>query len=192
MLPVRPPAAPDPGGSGSDSAPGPAIADDPEEVDMRKALLSEPIVGVDKVLVDENGPGARQPTPLPSPRPMTHAQKVLHDLTHLPYDRGCPICVSTRRPNDHHHRAHEELRVIPFLVADYCFMKFAGDQDLQTVLVMRLYPYKLFFACAVPQKGVHNDVIREIVNFIRDAGLTHFAYRCDMWDLGTLVASDQQ
>ena len=85
MLPVRPP--PSPQGEGDVLAPAPSevsVIDDPEEVDMKNALSSEPIVGLDKVLMDEDGPGALQPTPLPSPRRMTPAQQAIHDLTHLP------------------------------------------------------------------------------------------------------------
>ena len=78
-----------------------------------------------------------------------------------------------------HLRSHEHLRVVPLLVADYCFMRFLDEQCLQPVLVMRLYPYKPYFSLAVPMKGVHLPVIRCIVNFLRDAGVTHFVYRSD-------------
>ena len=149
--PVSPPAATSSSGGGGFEL-GPAVvADEDEEVDMKRACLSEPIVGHHPVALDENGPGALEPRPLPSPRSMTPAQRALHNLTHLPFGSGCPLCVSTRSANLPHLSAHEHLRVIPLLVADYCFMRISGDKDLQTVLVMRLYPYKLFFASAVPQ-----------------------------------------
>ena len=54
-----------------------------------------------------------------------------------------------------------------------------GDEILQTVLVMRLYPYKIFLACAVPKKGIDTLVTLRIARFIRDMGLVHFAYRND-------------
>ena len=44
---------------------------------------------------------------------------------------------------------------------------------------MRLYPYKITLACAVPLKGVNTDVINMIVRVLRDMGLVRFAYRCD-------------
>ena len=78
-----------------------------------------------------------------------------------------------------HLASHEHLRVVPLLVADYCFMRVMDEKCLQPILVMRLYPYKLFCATAVPRKGVELSVIRKIVNFIRDAGVTHFVYRSD-------------
>ena len=124
-----------------------------EEVDMRQALRDEPIIGVEQVIHDENGPGALKPRPLPTPKAMTAAQKAVHDMSHLPHDPGCPICASSRGLNLPHQPSHEHLRVIPLLVADYCFVRFLGDSILQTVLVMRLYPYRLLFACCVPAKG---------------------------------------
>ena len=44
---------------------------------------------------------------------------------------------------------------------------------------MRLYPYKLTLACAVPHKGVDPDVINMIVRFLRGVGMVRFAYSCD-------------
>ena len=113
-----------------------------EEVDMKLALLDEPIVGVEQVIHDAHGPGALKPRALPSPKPMTAAQKAIRDLSHLPHDPACPICAAGRGLNLPHQVSNEHLRIIPLLVADYCFIKFAGDSSLQTVLVMRLHPYR--------------------------------------------------
>ena len=121
-----------------------------EEVDMREAMLDDPIIGVEQVIHDEHGPGALKPRPLPTPKAMTAAQKAVHDLSHLPHDPGCPICASSRGLNLPHQPSHEHLRVIPLLVADYCFVRFFGDSIWQTVLVMRLYPYRLLFCMLCP------------------------------------------
>ena len=145
MMSVRPPPAPD-FRDGSDlSSSELSVPDDPEEVNLKDALLSDPIVGLEKTILDEHGPGAREPSPLPSPRSMTAAQKAIHDLTHLPYDPACPICLCTHGPNSGHYLSHEDLRVIPLLVADYCFMRFSEDTELQTVPAMRLYHVRVLF-----------------------------------------------
>lgn len=88
---MRPP--PEPGGGGESHSLASRVVDDPEEVNMKDALLSEPIIGVEKNVIDEDGPGALTPSPLPSPRAMTPAQKAVHDLTHLPHNNGCPMCL---------------------------------------------------------------------------------------------------
>ena len=76
-----------------------------DEVDPKHALMDEPIIGMENVTwEDGKGSGAIPAKPLPSPKTMTEAQRRIHDITHLPYDPGCPICVSCRRPNDHHRR----------------------------------------------------------------------------------------
>ena len=76
---------------------------DEEVVDPRHAMLKEPIVGHEVVTYEEGkGNGAILPKPLPSPKEMSDAQRRIHDITHMPYDPGCAICVSCRRPNDHH------------------------------------------------------------------------------------------
>ena len=87
--------------------------------------------------------------------------------------------MATRRANDQHRRSHEDARTIPLLVADYCFLKTSGEEKLQPVLVMRLYPYMIFFACVVEHKGSDPLVIRRVAKFLHAVGLYHFAYRCD-------------
>ena len=180
VMPVSqplPPASSNIGGTGG-LQDGVGIHEEEEEVDLRLAMSSDQIVGAETVL-DDRGPGAITPRPLPTPSTMTPAQLAIHNLTHLPYHPGCPICAATRRPNSPHLTTHENRRVVPLLVADYCFMRFADEHEQQPILVMRVYPYKLFLATAVPKKGVELSVIREIVNFIRDSGVTHFVYRSD-------------
>ena len=98
-------------------------------VDSKHAVMDDPIVGHSGILLDENGPAARQATPLASPPTMTPLEKEIHDLTHLPFDPACPICMATRSPNLMHLPSHGHLRVVPLLVADYCFMKFIDEQS---------------------------------------------------------------
>ena len=73
---------------------GESVKDDgteEEEVNPKHAMLSEPM---DRITwEDGRGPGALAAKPLPSPKPMSDAQRRMHDLTHLPYDPGCPMCV---------------------------------------------------------------------------------------------------
>ena len=115
-----------------------------EEVDFSRAMLDDPIIGVEAVTEDEHGPGARRARPLPIPKPMSPSEKEVHDLTHLPMDNRCDICRATRGLNAQHRASHEETRVIPLLVADCCFVKYSNSSSMRTILVMRLSPYRLF------------------------------------------------
>ena len=133
---------------------------DDEDVDMELADLDDPIVGVDRVLFDENGPSALPAQPLASPPTMTPSEFLKHCLTHLPYHPGCPICAASRRPNTQHGKSNEASRTIPFLAADYGFIRSSLDDkaDMQPVLVLRVLPYKLLFSSIVPVKGLGVDV----------------------------------
>ena len=144
------------------------------------AMMGEPIVGMDRVIYDETtGPGALQARPLVSPKAMSAEQRAVHDLTHLPYHPGCEICVSCRRPNTHHKSLKNPERTVPLMVGDYCFPKHNDDSDPMTVLVIRVYPYKLFFACSVSSKGRDPHVINRLARFIKECGLLHFTFRSD-------------
>ena len=127
---------------------------DDEEVDPKMAALGEPIIGVERVVYDDaTGPGAIPARPLPTPKSMSSAQRAIHDLTHLPYDPWCEICVASRRPNTQHRSLHEGEREVPLMVGDYCFPKHSDDAETMTVLVVRVYPYKVFMCCVAPVKG---------------------------------------
>ena len=135
-----PPPPPHDTGLAEDSA-----EDGEEQVDPKHAVLGDPIIGNEGILLDENGCGARTAATMPAPKGMTAAEWARHCVTHLPYCKDCPWCVASRRPNSHHRKANNAERVIPLLVADYCFLEGSTDDDHITVLVMRLYPYRVFF-----------------------------------------------
>ena len=96
------------------------------------------------VLLVEKGLGANMAEVMPAPKGMTPAEWARHCITHLPYCSNCPWRVASRRPNCPHRRSNNSERVSPLLVADYCFLKGSTDDDHITVLVMRLYPYRVF------------------------------------------------
>ena len=153
---------------------------DCDDGDPKMAMMGEPIVGIERVIYDETtGPGALQAKPLKSSQAMSAEQRDIHDLTHLPYHPGCEICVSCRRPNTHHQSLKNSERTVPLMVGDYCFPKHNDDSDPMTVLVIRVYPYKLFFACSVSTKGRDPHVINRLARFIKECGLLHFTFRSD-------------
>ena len=118
--------------------------------------------------------------PMIEPKVPTAAEIIAHNITHLPYRSWCPHCVAARRPNSHHARSKaEDRKASPLLVADYCFMKDNNDDDIVTVLVVRLYPAKAILATVCPAKGVDDHVISRVTKFISDSGYLKLIYRSD-------------
>ena len=149
-------------------------------VDLKgTAVLGEPIVGIEVVTHDERGQGALAARPLPTPKQPTPAQIAQHNLTHLPYADWCWICVSCRRPNDHHRARLAQDRLQPLLVADYAFVRNKGDDTLVPLLVARLYPFGVYFVVVVPCKGIHKTVVERLARFLNEAGLVKFSVRSD-------------
>ena len=66
---------------------------------------------------------------------------------------------------------------VPMIVVDDAFPKHSDGTETQTLLVIRVYPFKLFFCCGVPSKGRHPGVVRRLERFIRKCGLAHFTCR---------------
>ena len=160
---------------------GNALADlEEEELDPNSVTVNDLISGEGMVTLDENGPGALQPKQIPGPKEMSKLERERHFAAgHLPYDPRCEVCTSCKKPNAPHLKGHEAERTIPLLVGDYGFVKDAADDENITVLILKLYPYKLIFACVVPSKGSDPLVIARLCRFIQECGLLHFAYRSD-------------
>ena len=142
-------------------------------------MLEDRIVGTDHVTFDGHSPGAIDIEPLATPPDMTPAQWAKHAISHLPYHPGCSICRACKMPNVGHVRSHEADRTIPLLVGDYAFCRDSRDEYLATLLILRLFPYKLIFACVVPSKGPDPMAVTRLAKLITDCGLVHFAYRSD-------------
>ena len=121
-----------------------------EELDPKSVTVDDLISGEGIVTLDEHGPGALQPKQVPGPKEMSKAERERHFAAgHLPYDPRCEICSSCKKPNVPHAKSHEAERTIPLLVGDYGFVKDGSDDENVTVLVLKLFPYKLIFACVV-------------------------------------------
>lgn len=64
-------------------------------------------------------------------------------------------------------------------MGDYAFCKDSKDESLATLLILRLFPYRLIFAFVVQAKGPDPIVVTRLAKLITDCGLVHFAYRSD-------------
>ena len=64
-------------------------------------------------------------------------------------------------------------------MGEYCVLKSETDPKHLTVLVLRLFPFKLFYAIAVPAKVSHPEVATRLASFIKDIGLMICCYRSD-------------
>ena len=167
-------------GSGSKPVVAHGVGGDEEELDPKSVVVDDPIVGEALTTLDENGPGALAPRTINAPKEMTSIERERHFANgHLPYDSRCEICVQCKRPNTPHLKSNESERTIPLLVGDYGFVKDGTDEDTATILVLKLYPYKLLFACVVNNKGSDPLTVARLCRFIMECGLVHFAYRSD-------------
>ena len=98
--PVSPQPPGDPGGGGAasssqDTAAAPEDVKE-EEVNMKEAILDDPLVGIE--IAEEDGKHAIAAKPVTTPPEMTPAQRERHNLTHQPPHPGCAICRSSRSP----------------------------------------------------------------------------------------------
>ena len=147
---------------------------------QRHGVLGKPIVGIEVVTHDHRGQGALAAKPLPAPKAPTPAARARHNLTHLPPEDWCPFCRGARKANLPHRKVSRRTgREVPLLCGDYGHFRNQQDDDLASMLVLKLYPVGLFFACLISQKGLDLGVIKLVADFIKQAGLLKFVYRSD-------------
>ena len=144
-------------------------------MDQSLALSSADVIGVANDVRDAE---VRKPIALPSPDQPTARDIELHNLSHMPYRSWCPFCVAGRR-NNSGHRTTKSVRKIPLIVADYAAVRNQRDQDLLSFLVVRLYPQRVTFACAVDVKGPSEYTVTRLSRWMKECGLTKFAVRSD-------------
>ena len=128
--------------------------------------------------VRDEASGVLKPKAIPSPSEPTAREIETHNLSHMPYRSWCPFCVAGRR-NNSGHKAVKHERKIPLVVADYAAVRNRRDQDLLTVLVVRLFPQRVTFACVVDVKGPSDYTVNRLAKWLKDCGLTTFAVRSD-------------
>ena len=131
-------------------------------VDISKyAVFNDPIVGVDVVTHDHRGPGALAAKPLPAPKAPTPAARRRHNLTHLPPEDWCPFCRGARKANLPHRKVSRRTgREVPLLCGDYCHVRNSQDDDLASILVMKLFPVGMYFASVIGEKGLDLVIIK--------------------------------
>ena len=139
-----------------------AQADEEPVADIQKhAVAGEPIVGVEVVTYDQRGPGAIAAKPLPAPKAPTPAARARHNLSHLPPEDWCPFCRGARKANLPHKKVSSKTgREVPLLCGDYAHFRNQQDEDIASMLVLKLYPVGLFFASIVGQKGLDLGIIK--------------------------------
>ena len=111
---------------------------------------------------------AQQPKTLPNVTGPTDHEIELHNATHLPYRSWCRWCVFSRKPNPRHIRSYYSNRDVPLLVGDYCFIRDSRDEELLTLFIGRMYPFKSLVIIPCAQKGADDYAISRLANFIKN------------------------
>ena len=166
------------------STPSGAAEVEDELVDESLILEADGFNGKKLDLADsEDGvPGhheeARQARSPSTPKKPSAKEVAAHNLTHAVYRSWCPFCVAGRRPNSPHRRVIGE-RLIPLLVGDFAFLRTTSDEEALTMFVAKVVPQRVTFAMGLDHKGAAPENVTRLAKFIRDIGLTRFAYKSD-------------
>ena len=102
-------------------------------------------------------------------------ERVLHNLTHLPYRSWCSICVQAKARQGPY--LQQKLRS-PIIHGDFAFW---GDDRGDQAVILTAVDVQTGLACAsiVPSKECSNYSITEIKKFIYECGRTYGSVQCD-------------
>ena len=77
-----------------------------------------------------------------------------HQATHLPFRVWCQECVRGRRDNPPHRALPAQVREVPAVSLDYCFLRRAENPDKATILLTKDRDARAIRAQIVEAKGV--------------------------------------
>ena len=132
---------------------------------------------------------AKQPQAVSQPKEPSERQRQIHELTHLPYARWCPACVTARGIDDKH------VRVVPdgdATDAEVTTVFYANRSDREVavldpedkkwpVLVAADKFSHAILVVPAEQKGGHSSqrLVRELYNFAVKVGMTGVILQSD-------------
>eukprot|EP00971_Amphidinium_carterae_P002271 44846-Amphidinium_carterae.3 len=98
---------------------------------MDEAVEEEHFDMVDAKATEQEEPFA---APASAPGEPSEADRLFHNLTHVPYQPWCSLCLRTRARDDPHRRGDVEQvkqKPVPVIQIDYCFMNQAVPKALK-------------------------------------------------------------
>ena len=103
-------------------------------------------------------------------------ERKAHEVTHLPYQQWCPVCVSCKAADLPHRKLPEEgADDTPVVEFDYGFVSPTGQSDdceTPVVLVARVKQSGYSFATVVKVKGAGDTAaVQGVLGFLQEAGL---------------------
>ncbi|CAE7253745.1 RE1 [Symbiodinium sp. CCMP2456] len=137
----------------------------------------------------------RRPQAQPLPRPPSEAERLIHEITHLPYASWCPHCISMRAMPDRSEAAQQPPRDVPTVSFDFFYTGYdaeahtmqshgkPGDgensDDLLCCLVAHDSSTGSVVAIPCQSKGTTRFLGVELMRFIHGLGHTTVELRCD-------------
>ena len=115
------------------------------------------------------------------PRLPTEKEFETHNATHVPHRAWCPSCVAGRaRDRAHFAAVPHDVKDIPQMFFDYCFLKTEGEEETIAIQVARDRRSCMLFAHMVPRKGlVHLHAATEMVKDIEKLGYDEIILKSD-------------
>ena len=101
------------------------------------------------------------------------AERMNHELTHLPFRSWCKHCVRGRGKSKPHFKnadEEDEEDKLPTIALDYCFQKKKSAEKMITTLVMKESPTGTIVSIVAPKKGRDDYVVRKIIDALKSMG----------------------
>ena len=115
------------------------------------------------------------------PRSPTEEERAKHELTHLPFQNWCEICVKTKANTPpHFKRDPSEKGRIPRLSMDYMFMPIGENSSMTAIMVLKDSESKQLWSRIVDKKGSQAEgLVKWIAEIIKDLGYSKLKFRSD-------------
>ena len=118
---------------------------------------------------------------LRTPEPPTHAVRMAHNATHVPFTDWCPICVASRGSSPHRRVVvNKTADTLPKCQTDYMFIQTVAESKTQPCITFAETRSGVVISFMCARKGGHEDLTKDILRHSEACGfLNPVIIQCD-------------
>ena len=127
-----------------------------------------------QIYEEEESQDCRQPKGFDAPNEPSEQERLLHELSHLPFRAWCPVCLKSKSKDSPHRQVYDKR---PTIQMDYALLTDQGKEV--TVLTAIDITTGLTSSSIVESKGVNDYAVAEMRRFIFETGRSKSVLQTD-------------
>ena len=113
------------------------------------------------------------------PHKPTDEERMTHFVSHLPFRACCPHYVQGLARDWPHSSDNGPPPDIPMVAGDFCFANTESDDDVLTIMAVKVKPFQSVGATVLPDKAASEFAVATIIGYLDFWGDQEIMIMCD-------------